>query len=154
MLFSISEPYAGIQLYYLPYEYADVRIDASFENKPESRNTINVSLLCRVSQAGFSQALITNDGRYLLRVYDNKAQKEQILFQGSSLAINQGKAKNEYGFTCKGNRYTLFINGNEVKSITDARVGLQSGQVAIYVGALADLVPVVVGLDWIEISQP
>ncbi|PWH16139.1 MAG: hypothetical protein DDG60_04625 [Anaerolineae bacterium] len=155
LIFSVQEPNAGIEFIYTPYNYQDVRIDAAFENKPESRNTINVSMLCRASNGGFYQVLITNDGRYLFAVYERQTmQQAQVLFQGASLAINQGKSKNEYGFVCKGNRFTLFVNGKEVKTITDSRIDIQSGTVGLYVGAVADLVPVVVGVDWVQISQP
>lgn len=155
LIFSVQEPGGGIEFMYTPYRYTDVRIDASFENKPESRNTINVSMLCRVSNDGFYQVLITNDGRYLFAVYERRTmQQSELLFQGASLAINQGKAKNEYGFVCKGNRFTLFVNGKEVKTVTDSRVDVQSGMVGLYVGAVSNLVPVVVGVDWLEISQP
>lgn len=155
LLFSVQEPNAGIELAYTPYNYTDVRIDASFDNKPESRNTINVSMFCRYSNDGFYQVLITNDGRYVFAVYESRTmQQPEALFQGASLAINQGKAKNEYGFVCKGNRFTLFVNGKEVKTVTDSRIGVQTGRVGLYVGAVSNLVPVVVGVDWLEISQP
>lgn len=154
LLFSINESNAGIEFIYTPYNYSDVRIDAVFDNKPESRNTINVTLLCRVSAAGFYQVWITNDGRYGFQAYDSSTEKSETLFQGASLAINQGKATNEYGLQCKGNKITLFINGQEIKTVEENKVGLDEGTVGIYVGAVQTLVPVIVGVDWIEISEP
>lgn len=154
MIINIAEPKGGIEFKYTPYYYSDVRLDALFDNKPESRNTINVTLLCRFSDDGYYQAIITNDGRYGLYAYDFNTQKEDSLFEGTSLAINQGKAKNEYGLQCKGNTISLFINGEEVKTVEENKLGLQEGLVGIYVGEFLNLLPVIVGIDWIEIRQP
>jgi hypothetical protein len=111
-------------------------------------------LLCRFSDDGYYQAIITNDGRYVLYAYDFNAQKGDVLFEGSTLAINQGKTKNEYGLQCKGSAITLFINRQEVKTVQENKLGLQEGLVGIYVGAIENIVPVSVGIDWLEISQP
>jgi hypothetical protein len=154
MIIKIDEPKGGVEFKYTPYYYSDVRLDALFDNKPESRNTINVTLLCRFSDDGFYQAIITNDGRYVIYAYDFNTQKGDVLFEASSLAINQGKGKNEYGLQCKGNTITLFINGQEVKTVEENKLGLQEGFVGIYVGAIENLIPVIVGIDWIEIREP
>ena len=154
MIINIAEPKGGVEFKYTPYYYSDVRLDALFDNKPESRNTINVTLLCRFSDDGFYQAIITNDGRYVLYAYDFNTQKGDVLFEGSSLAINQGKAQNEYGLQCKGNTITLFINDQEIKTVEENKLGLQEGFVGIYVGAIENLIPVIVGIDWIEIREP
>jgi hypothetical protein len=154
LLFNITERDAGIDFTYMPYTYTDVRIDARFENKPESRNTINVSLLCRASDKGFYQVLITNDGRYVFGLYNADTQQNRNIGNGGSFLINQGKAVNEYGLVCKGNELTLFVNGEEVRTVTDQNNTLTEGYVQIYVGAIQDLVPVVVGVDWVKISQP
>jgi hypothetical protein len=90
----------------------------------------------------------------VLYAYDFAAQKGNVLFEGSSLAINQGKAKNEYGLQCKGNKITLFINGQEIKTVEENKLGLQEGFVGIYVGAIENLIPVIVGIDWLEIREP
>jgi hypothetical protein len=45
MIINITEPNGAIEFKYTPYYYSDVRLNALFDNKPESRNTINVTLL-------------------------------------------------------------------------------------------------------------
>lgn len=154
MLINITEPNGAIEFKYTPYHYSDVRLDALFDNKPESRNTINVTLLCRFTNDGYYQAIVTNDGRFVLYAYDFRTQKGTVLFEGTSLAINQGKAKNEYGLQCKGKQITLFINGREVKTVEENKLGFKEGLVGIYVGAIENLLPVIVGIDWLEIRQP
>lgn len=154
LLFNITERDAGIDFTFMPYVYKDVRVDARFENKPDSRNTINVSLLCRASDKGFYQVLITNDGRYVFGVYTTQSQQNKSLGNGGSNLINLGKTTNEYGLVCKGNQLTLFVNGKEVRTVTDPNNTLSEGYVQIYVGAIKDLTPVIVGVNSIKISQP
>lgn len=154
LLFKIAERSGGIEFTYMPYTYTDVRIDARFDNKPESRNTINVSLLCRVSDKGFYQVLITNDGRYVFGLYTAATKQNRNIGNGASRLTNLGKTANEYGLVCKGNQLTLFVNGQEVRTVTDQNNTLSEGYVQVYVGAIEDLTPVVVGVDWVKISQP
>ncbi len=153
IIFNITEADAGIMFLYDPYVYTDVRIDVALENK--GRNTINVTLLCRYSDSdGFYQAVVTSDGRYVLNAYDAKQDSHTQLYDGASADINQGKASNIFGMKCEGNTVTLYVNDVEVRSVEDKYVVLDEGQVGVYVGAIGDIVPVIVELDEFLISQP
>jgi hypothetical protein len=72
---------------------------------------------------------------------------------GGSNAIKQGKEVNEYAIECKGDQLTLFINGDEVTSLTEKTYGLRSGQVGVSVSSF-NVLPILIEMDWIKVSEP
>lgn len=64
-----------------------------------------------------------------------------------------GKDVNEYTAICKGRTLQLFINGYEVKTLTENRYALREGQVGVSVSSF-NVLPVQVDIDWVKVSQP
>lgn len=102
--------------------FSDVAIDvdAAIANGPEDAG---FGLICRyVDTDNFMHAAITADGYYGIVLV--KAKQATVLTgQGNlvkSTSINAGKANNHIQFVCKGNEYTLFVNGQKLESAHDS----------------------------------
>jgi len=145
-----------IYAYYLyeEQEYDDVHIELRAENRGKNNN--NVSLVCRASTDGWYE--FSTEGGGLWYLYgvtvnsDNEAVYKRI-DNGGAQALKQGKEVNEYGMTCKGDDITLYINGKELKKVTDKNYGHNSGYVGFNISSL-NVTPIIVNVDWFKVSEP
>ena len=142
-------------LFYGAYEYEDVKLDVRADNLGKNNNS--VSLVCRYTpDEGWYEFNIANNGLYsilFMELLENGKIRENRIANGGSNDINQGKEVNEYSITCEGDQLTLNINGSEVISIQDRKYGLSSGQVGISVSSF-NVLPILVEMDWFQISEP
>jgi hypothetical protein len=148
----IELPEDDLYLYYsyLGYSYEDVRVDLRADNR--GVNTNNVSLICRSSKDGWYEWSVGSGGDwYLYAVTD----KYNLIAQGGTTYLKQGKEVNEYGLQCKGKTISMFINGKEVKQspFTDSKYGLREGTVGFNISSL-NVTPVIVEVDWFKVSEP
>jgi hypothetical protein len=146
----------GKQIYlyltYDPYNYDNVRFDIRFENR--GRNTNNVSLICQYSKdIGWYEFNIGNDGVWNILFYDIKLNRYRFLTNGGSMNIHPGQGTNEYAIVCKRNDLTLNINEVETSHFKDTIFSLQEGKVGFSVSSF-DVLPIIIAVDWIKISQP
>ena len=142
-------------LFYNAYEYEDVQIDVRADNR--GRNNNSISLICRYEpNVGWYEFNIANNGLYEI-LYADLTDSSNIGYEnitnGGSNAIKQGKEVNEYSISCNGDKLTLTINGDEVKSITEKRFGLRKGMAGVSVSSF-DVLPILIEMDWIKISLP
>ena len=142
-------------LFYDPYQYDDVQVDVRADNR--GRNNNSISLVCRYEEnVGWYEFNIANNGLYSI-IYADVSNPDAIDYQtitnGGSNSIKQGKDVNEYTIICRGDKLTLKINGDEVKSITEKKYGLRSGKAGVSVSSF-DVLPILIEMDWIKISQP
>ena len=140
-------------LTYNPWNYKNVRIDVSADNRGMNEN--NVSLICRYSKTdGWYEFNVDNDGLWEIYVYDIlTGGKYQLLNNGGSTAIKSGKAINEYTAICDGTTLSLYINGVKTTSFEEKRYALREGLVGIGVSSYKVL-PIIVEFDWVTVSQP
>jgi hypothetical protein len=142
-------------LFYEAFRYEDVRLEVRAENL--GRNANSVSLVCRYDpDAGWYEFNIGNDGLYSImyvEVTSDGGLDYITMAEGGSSAINVGTAVNEYSISCLGEQLTLFINGDEVNSITENRYALREGEIGISVSSY-DVLPILVEMDWVTISEP
>lgn len=155
LVWNFDSEYVYYYLFYSAFDYEDVRVDVSADNR--GRNNNNISLICRYDpDVGWYEFNIANNGLYDI-YYAEIAANGNIGYQrianGGSNAIKQGKEVNEYGATCKGDELTLYINGDEVNSIIEKNYGLRSGQVGVSVSSF-DVLPILIEMDWFKISEP
>lgn len=141
-----------LYLYYmfLPYEYDDVSITLEAENR--GRNNNNVSLVCRMNDDGtqWYEFSVESGGLWYLYAVDDRY---NIIDNGGTNALKQGKEVNVYKLVCEGSEITMFINGDEVKSITDNTYGFNEGLVGFNISSL-NVLPITVEVNWFEISEP
>jgi len=141
----------AVYFYYEPYLYNDVILDMTYRN--QGRNSNNVNLVCRSSDAGWYEFTVQNDGLYQIWAYSDGY---NMLANGASTAINIGQDSNEITVGCVGNVLTLFINGVETRTITDSKYFLGQGQVgfSVNISPSNPVTPVIVSFDSFTIAQP
>ena len=154
LTFDLNEKNLWVYATYDPFEYEDVRVDARVINRGVNNN--NVSLICRYTEDGWYEFNIANNGLYWIlaaSVDGSKKVSYGTVYNGGSNDIKAGKATNEYTAICKGRTLSLFINGNEARTVTDNKYAISSGLVGVSVSSF-DTLPVTVDLDWVKISEP
>jgi hypothetical protein len=141
----------AVYFYYDPHLYNDVVIDMSYRN--QGRNSNNVNLICRYSDAGWYEFTVQNDGLYQIWAYSNGY---ELLANGGSTAIRMGQDSNQISVACVGNKLSLSINGIATRTINDTRFFLGQGKVGfgVNISALNPVTPVIVSFDSFTIAQP
>ena len=154
LVFDISSKQLYAYLFYQPYNYGDVAVEARVENRGVNDN--NISLICRHSDEGWYEFNVANSGLYDI-LYGSKKTNGDTgyakLADGGSNKIKSGKDINIYKIICKGHRLSLFINGIETRALDDNQYVLRDGKVGISVSSFQTL-PVKVEYDWVKVSQP
>lgn len=148
----IELPEDDLYFYYsfLGYSYEDVRLDLRADNR--GVNTNNVSLFCRSGDDGWYEWSVGSGGDwYLYAVTD----KFNLIANGGTLFLKQGKEINEYRLDCKGKTISMYINDQELKGspVTDNKYGLREGTVGFNISSL-NVTPVIVEVDWFKVSEP
>lgn len=155
LVWNFDSEYVYYYLFYNAFTYEDVKVEARADNRGKNNNS--VSLICRYDEnVGWYEFNIANNGLYDIlyaEVLDNGKIRWNRVANGGSNAINQGKDVNEYSATCQGEELTLNINGDEVISIKEKNYRLRSGQAGISVSSF-DVLPILIEMDWIRISEP
>jgi hypothetical protein len=144
--------------YYLFYEgdrYADVKLELRADNR--GRNNNFVSLICRYdSKVGWYEFNIENNGLYSIlfaEVTSSGQIRYNLVANGGSNAIKQGRDVNEYSVSCIGDKLNLTINGREVNTVTERKYALRDGGIGISVGS-QNVLPIIVEMDWFRIIEP
>ena len=142
-------------LFYNAFDYEDVRLDVRADNR--GRNNNSISLICRHDpDVGWYEFNIANNGLYDILYAEVESDGDiayNTISNGGSNAIKQGKEVNEYAIECKDDQLTLFINGDEVTSVTEKTYGLRSGQVGVSVSSF-NVLPILIEMDWFRVSEP
>jgi hypothetical protein len=144
--------------YYLFYEgdtYADVKLEVHADNR--GRNNNFVSLICRYDpRVGWYEFNVENNGLYSILYAEITSAGDiryNLVANGGSNAIKQGRDINEYSVSCIGDKLNLTINGREVTTTTERRYSLRDGGVGISVGS-QNVLPIIVEMDWFKIIEP
>lgn len=150
LLFDLGDEDLYVYYVYTPYEYEDVAIRLNAENR--GRNNNNVSLICRMNSEGtqWYEFSVESGGLWYLYAVEDKY---NVIANGGTQALKQGREVNEYAMTCEGDEITLFINGEELRSVTDNTYGFNDGLVGFNISSL-NVLPITVAVNWFEISQP
>lgn len=146
----------GLWVYstYQSFEYDNVRLDTRVNNRGVNNN--NVSLICRLTDSGWYEFNIANNGLYWIlaaSIDSDKRVSYDLIYNGGSNDIKSGKETNEYTAVCDGTELSLFINGEEARTVTDSKYNLPSGLVGVSVSSF-DVLPVTVDFEWVKISEP
>ncbi|HSO14010.1 MAG TPA: family 16 glycoside hydrolase [Anaerolineales bacterium] len=155
LVWDFESKYVYYYLFYNAYTYEDVELTVRADNR--GRNNNSVSLICRYDpEVGWYEFNIANNGLYDILYGEVKSNGDisySTITNGGSNDIKQGKEINEYSISCDGDKLSLTINGREVNSITEKNFGLREGQVGVSVSSF-DVLPILVEMDWIKISEP
>jgi hypothetical protein len=154
LIFDLHGQGAWVYATYEPFAYSNVRLDVKVGNRGSNNN--NVSLICRMSDAGWYEFDIANNGLYQIvfgQIQPDNTVSYTPIADGGSTKIKSGLAENEYGIVCQENTLILYINGTETRRLEDKKYLLPEGKVGISVSSFRD-VPVIVDFFWTKISQP
>jgi hypothetical protein len=156
LVWDFGNKYVYYYLFYGAYEYENVALEVHADNRGKNKNS--VSLICHYDpEIGWYEFNIANSGLYdisFVRILDNGRAEYNRVANGGSTHIKAGLAVNEYYVKCQGNDLTLKINGYDVVDIQDKKYGeLNRGQVGLSVSSF-DVLPIVVEMDWIKVSEP
>jgi hypothetical protein len=154
--FDIGRRLTYVYSTYDSFGYEDVRVDARVDSRKNNVN--NVRLICRYSaESGWYEFRITNNGPYGIYFAKPNATgliSYRTLADGNSTNTNPGNAVNEYSIICQGDdTLSLYINGELARTTSDLFKELRTGKVGVSVSSLNNL-PVLVGFDWVKISEP
>ena len=150
LLFDLGDEDLYVYYMYTANEYEDVTIKLNAENR--GRNNNNISLVCRMNSDGsqWYEFSVESGGLWYLYAVDGKY---NVIANGGTQALKQGREINEYGMTCQGDEITLTINDQELRSVTDNTYGFNSGMVGFNISSL-NVLPITVAVNWFDISQP
>jgi hypothetical protein len=150
LLFDLGDEDLYVYYLYQPHEYEDVSIKLNAENR--GRNNNNISLVCRMNSEGtqWYEFSVESGGLWYLYAVDDKY---NVVANGGTNALKQGREVNEYAMICKGDEITLLVNGEEIRSVKENTYGYNNGRVGFNISSL-NVLPITVEVNWFEISQP
>ena len=155
LVFDLVGEYQWVYAFYDPYEYKNVSLEVSAENRGVNDN--NISLICRYTEdEGWYEFNVANNGLYWIyhAIIDSDGRViYSKLADGGSNRVKQGKEINTYAITCEDRTLTLYINGKETRTLDDNNYVLRDGKVGISVSSF-HVLPVDVELDYVDISEP
>lgn len=155
LLLQMDSPYSWSYAVYGAQTYANVRIDAQFENRAGSPSS--VGLLCRYSEEnGWFEYNVSTDGIYNL-LYGSwltvGIADYLPITDGSSNLIQPSGATQQIGLLCSETTVTLLINETIIRSVDVARYELTEGNVGV-TAASSENTPIIAALNWVKVSEP
>lgn len=150
LLFDLGDKDLYVYYLYVADEYDDVSLKLNAENR--GRNNNNVSIICRfdADAAEWYEFSVESGGLWYLYAFQDGYNR---LDNGGTNALRQGKEVNEYGLICDGDKITLSVNGEILKTVTDNKYNLGGGLVGFNISSL-NVLPITVEANWFEISEP
>jgi hypothetical protein len=131
------------------FNYTDVQLEVVVTNNGNNAN--GVSLVCRYSDSGWYEFIISNDQTYSIFVFSPGGEVLQGGTAGTKKILS-GKAKNVYTATCKGDELSLTVNGTPIETIK-IKYDFPEGKIGIGFSAPKNL-PVDLEFESVKISQP
>ena len=131
------------------FNYTDVQLEVVVTNNGNNAN--GVSLVCRYSDSGWYEFIISNDQTYSIFVFGPDGEVLQGGTAGSKKILS-GKAKNIYTATCKGSELSLTVNDTPIETIK-IKYDFPEGKIGIGFSAPKNL-PVDLEFESVKISQP
>ncbi len=153
LVFNLSATNQWAYATYDAQEYVDVRVDAQADNLSGDGGAAGI--VCRYSEAsGWYEFDIYPDGTYTLLFGQWLAQgvaRYKPMYRGFSDKIKSDA--NEIGLSCEGDVLTPFINGAQLRKWQETRYGLKSGKIGL-AAASFESAPLLIGFDWVRVSEP
>ncbi|MEP7134200.1 MAG: hypothetical protein ABI904_04655 [Chloroflexota bacterium] len=153
-LLSLDDKLPWFYLINNDYTYSDVKVEADVTNRGADAN--GVSLICRYSDIGWYEFVVSNTGTYKIYAMDSAGLVNQgynELLSGVSPLINPGISRNVLTAECVGNQLSLYVNQTLVNSMVDTQFNFSFGKIGMAVSSPEKL-PVGVDLESLTVSQP
>lgn len=150
----MDSPHTWVYALYGAEDYADVRVDASFEFRAGSPSFTGI--ICRYSEEkGWLEFNIANNGEYniLYGTWLGTGIADYLpIVSGTSEYIRLDNSPQEIGMTCKGTVLELYINGKLFRNVDISRFEIVPGKVGVAVSSFEN-VPVVTAFDKVTVSE-
>ncbi len=155
LIFELYSSNAWLYAIYGAHEYQTVKVEASIEST--GSNTNYMGLICSYTeQEGWFEFNISSDGSYTIlhgQWLGEGVASYMPVADGGSEYINPGNTTNEIGLDCLGETLQLYINGKLFRNIDVSRFEMDGGKVGLAVASFQE-VPVILGFDWVKVSEP
>jgi hypothetical protein len=155
LIFELYSSNAWLYAIYGAHEYQTVKVEASIEST--GSNTNYMGLICSYTeQEGWFEFNISSDGSYTIlhgQWLGEGVASYMPVADGVSEYINPGNTTNEIGLDCLGDSLQLYINGKLFRNIDVSRFEMDGGKVGLAVASFQE-VPVILGFDWVKVSEP
>ena len=155
LTFEIYSPVTWMYAIYGAFEYDGVSIETRVESLGSEANSMG--LICDYDeQEGWYEFNISNDGSY--HVLHGQWLAEGIanympILEDTSARIVTGNSVNEIGLSCHEDTVQLYINGELIRNLNVAHIGLTGGKVGLSLGSFEET-PVILSFDWVKVSEP
>jgi hypothetical protein len=155
LILQMDSLYSWVYTVYGAESYANVRIDAQFENRAGSPSS--AGLLCRYSEEnGWFEYNVSTDGTYNL-LYGSwltiGIADYLPITDGSSNLIQPSGAPQQIGLICSDTTVTLLINQTIIRSVDVARYELTEGNVGITASSYENT-PIIAAINWVTVREP
>ena len=155
LLLQMDSPYSWVYAVYGAQSYANVRIDAQFENRAGS--PASSGLLCRYSEEnGWFEYNVSTDGTYNLLYgswLDTGIADYLPITDGSSNLIQPSGAPQQLGLLCSETTVALLINETIIRSVDVSRYELTEGKVGITASSYENT-PIIAAINWVTVREP
>jgi hypothetical protein len=140
---------------YGAHDYPNVRIDMQFTNR--ALTPASAGLICRYSeQDGWFEYNVSTDGTYnvLYGRWLSVGIPEYLpITAGSSNQIQPSGTTQSVGLACSDTTLFLYIGQTLLRQVDVSRYELTEGKVGLTVASYENT-PIVVGFDWVTVSEP
>jgi len=153
LVFGLTAPNQWVYALYGVPTFADVRVDAQVDIRASGLSAYGI--VCRYSEKqGWYEFNIYTDHTYTLLFGQWLAPavaRYTPLVRGGSEKIKADA--NEIGLLCQGDMLTPFINGVQMRSWQEVKIGLKEGKIGLSAASF-DGVPLTVAYDWLKVNEP
>jgi hypothetical protein len=151
----MDSPHTWVYALYGAEDYADVRVDTSFEFRQGSQSS--VGLICRYSEEnGWIEFNISNDGNYNVLYgawLDTGIADYLPVVSGTAEYIKLDNSLQDIGLTCQGTTLLLYINGRLFRNVDISRFEVVEGKVGMTTASFENI-PVITSFDKVTVSEP
>ena len=155
LILQMDFPYTWLYALYGAQDYANIRIDAQFENRALTPSS--AGLMCRYSEeAGWFEYNVSTDGTYnvLYGRWLSVGIAEYLpIKDGTSNEIQPSGATQKIGLTCSDTTLWLYVNDKLIRKVDVGHYELSEGKVGVAASSFENT-PIIIALDRVTVSEP
>lgn len=155
LILEMDLPFTWLYALYGAQNYDNVRVDTQFTNRALTPSS--VGLICRYSEEqGWFEYNVSADGTYNV-LYGKWLSVGVVdylpITSGSSKEILPSGTTQSIGLACSDTTLSLYINDNLFRQVDVARYELSAGKIGMNASSY-EATPIVIGFDWVTVSEP
>lgn len=155
LILQMDSAYTWLYALYGAQDYSNVRVDTQFTNRALTPSS--AGLICRYSEAnGWFEYNVSTDGKYnvLYGRWLSVGIPEYLpIVDGFSRDILPSGTTQKIGLECLDTTLFLYLDDTLLRQVDVSRYELTDGKVGVSASSYEN-VPIMVGLDWVTVSEP